>query len=724
MAHDGESAIGLPVRPPPTPRARALAALAASAVPVALVVVVDPPATPAAALLVTAAALQLLGLALTAGARGLRRFPGQGWEAWCTLLGVAAFASCTLGFAVRPRGDLTAADVVPVVASAAVAGVAVSAIVLSGPRELSLGTPALARAGLPWIAGGLVLVAAADQVALADRGRPAAASGGWLPGTLLAAGYLLLLGTVAVRARRTPADRRASLELPPAEATGRRRTLALGLVAVVVVVVAIVDDGSAPRASTLAVRAGGLLAAAFLLLSLVRVDRTRRPGGGEDVSPRTDDLTGLANRRALSEALAGERPSAPAGVTVPETDATGWSGWAGWSDEIALLLVDLDHFKDVNEALGHAAGDRLLAAVGARLRGTLRPTQLLARLGGDEFAVVLPAAGPEQAERVAADLRASLETPFEIDGNRLHVQASIGMATCDPSHGEPTDLLRQADVAMYQAKGTDSGVAFYDPSRDEGLTGDRLRRTDELRDALQRGDLEVHLQPQVDLRTGAIVGAEALARWRHPQDGVLLPQSFLPLAEHTGLMRPVTAQLLDRALAACATWWNAGHKVTVSVNLGADDLRDPEVGDRITRLLAGHALPPAALRVEITEQALLTDPAAVAVVLGRWRDAGVAVAIDDFGTGYSSLSYLRELPVDEVKLDRAFIADARRETTSSIVRHTAALAHDLGAVVVAEGIEDEATARRVAELGCDVGQGIHFGAAMTAGQFLTRLETS
>jgi len=346
---------------------------------------------------------------------------------------------------------------------------------------------------------------------------------------------------------------------------------------------------------------------------------------------------------------------------------------------------------------------------------------LLARLGGDEFAVVLPAAGVEQARRVAEGLLASLLEPFEIDGSRLHVQASIGMATGHPSRGEPTDLLRQADVAMYQAKAGGTGIELYDPERDEGGP-ERLRRTDELRQALQRGDIEVHVQPQVDLRTGAITGAEALARWRHPEDGVLLPDSFLPLAEHTGLMRPVAAVVLDRALAACATWWAAGHQLPVSVNVGADDLRDPELPGRVTDVLRRYGLPPDALRVEITEQALLTDPAAAALVLARWRADGVAVAIDDFGTGYSSLSYLRELPIDEVKLDRAFIADIRRPTTSTIVRHTVAMAHGLWARVVAEGIEDEATARIVTDLGCDVGQGLYFGPAMTASEFVAMLQ--
>jgi EAL domain-containing protein (putative c-di-GMP-specific phosphodiesterase class I) len=303
------------------------------------------------------------------------------------------------------------------------------------------------------------------------------------------------------------------------------------------------------------------------------------------------------------------------------------------------------------------------------------------------------------------------------------VAASIGIATCRPATGRPTDLLRQADVAMYQAKAAGTGVELYDPARDRA-GGERLRRIEELREALERGELEVHLQPQVDLSDGRVTGAEALARWRHPADGVLLPDSFLPLAERTGLMGSVATLVIDRALAACATWWSLGHKVPVSVNLGADDLRNPELTTELTRALARYDLPPAALRVEITEQALLTDPKAASQLLERWRQDGISVAIDDFGTGYSSLSYLRELPVDEVKLDRAFAADIQRGTTTTIVRHTVAMAHALWARVVAEGIEDEATARALADLGCDVGQGLHFGDAMTTSDFVALLTRS
>jgi EAL domain-containing protein (putative c-di-GMP-specific phosphodiesterase class I) len=323
---------------------------------------------------------------------------------------------------------------------------------------------------------------------------------------------------------------------------------------------------------------------------------------------------------------------------------------------------------------------------------------------------------------VATALREALTSPLDVDGTRLTVQATVGVATCVLPRGRPDDLLRQADAAVHRAKGTGSGIAVYDPEKD-GAGPQRLRRIDELRSALERGELVVHLQPQVDFATGRVVGCEALARWRHPDDGVLLPEAFLPLAAHTGLLRPVAAAVLDRALEACATWW-VRHGVAVSVNLTADDLLDPGLTDRITGTLERYGLPASALCVELVEEALVADPDAAAVLLRRWQALGIAVALDDFGTGYSSLAYLRDLPFDEVKLDRVFGGDVRRRRTATIVGHTVGMAHALGLRVVAEGVEDDAAARVLADLGCDVGQGLLFGPAVAPADFVARLDAS
>ena len=655
---------------------------------------------PASAILSVADLVQACAIWLLLQGRAPRWAPSTGWDGPVVALGAAALGTGALELALTVAdrdGGMSSPAMVLAVAGAIVFVVALTAAAVAAPAP---------RPQLRWLAIGVTIVVAADLIALAVRDAPALLISGDddVRVRLLSLAAVIGYAVLALATTTAPAGRRTDRRLRPGS-TGGVFTVAAGLVgACAVVLGATVVSSDAPHAAA-------ALALACLVLALSRTRRALRAvqsRGRADPRHRTDDLTGLANRRALSEALAGD-----------PGDDTG-AGWPGWSGEIALLLVDLDRFKEVNEALGHPGGDQLLTAVGSRLRTALRPAQLLARLGGDEFAVVLPSAGEQTARRVAEALRQSLRDPFEINGSRLHVQASVGVATCYPGSGDPTDLLRQADVAMYQAKSLGTGIEVYHQALDDA-SGQRLRRTDELRDALERGDLDVHIQPQVDLRTGLVCGGEALARWRHPVDGVLLPDSFLPLAEQTGLMRPVAAQLMDRALEACATWWNRGFRVPISVNVGADDLRDGELPARIAKLLQRHGLPPEALCIEITEQALLTDLPAAAALLARWRSEGIGVSIDDFGTGYSSLSYLRELPVDEIKLDQAFIGDLARPTTLTIVRHTLAMAHGLWARTVAEGIEDEATARTVTDLGCDVGQGLYFGAALTPPEFFARL---
>jgi diguanylate cyclase (GGDEF)-like protein len=567
------------------------------------------------------------------------------------------------------------------------------------------------RSQLHWLAVGLIIVTIADLLSFRVSGGPAmAAALDTDPAIPAWIGLLVLFGhaTVGWGAAAGPGGARSTWllrvsRLPRLLPDPRGDGPAALVVATCAVVVAVsLLLPGAPRIGAL-IALVCLVGAVFRTREVLRADRERNLA--TPLRPHTDALTGLANRLALSEALIDP------GAEHARSQRRG----------TGLLLVDLDNFKDVNEALGYETGDRLLTAVGARLRSALRPDQMLARLGSDEFAVLLPGVGEIEAQKTACGLQKALREPFEVGGSRLHVAASIGIATAPGGEdtGVAADLLRRADVALHCAQRTRSGQALYDPLGDDG--SERLRRTGEFRQALARGDIEVHVQPQVDLATGRIVGGEALARWRHPQDGVLLPAAFLPLAEHTGLARPMAALVLDRALAACASWWREGYRVPVSVNLGADDLRDEELPGRVRAALNRQSLPTAALRVEITEQSLLVDPEAAAGLLGRWRADGVTVSIDDFGTGYSSLSYLRELPVDEVKLDRAFVADLARKNTLTIVQHTIAMAHGLDARVVAEGIEDVATAHQLAAMGCDVGQGLVYGAAMTAPEFLDRL---
>ncbi|MEX5720946.1 putative bifunctional diguanylate cyclase/phosphodiesterase [Geodermatophilus maliterrae] len=414
---------------------------------------------------------------------------------------------------------------------------------------------------------------------------------------------------------------------------------------------------------------------------------------------RTDELTGLPNRRALLEA---------ARAVVAE---------ATTARPAALLLLDLDGFKEVNDSLGHGAGDQLLCQVGPRLASALRPGDLLARLGGDEFAVLLPATDLVTAADRGGVVAELLRRPFAVEGIRLHVGVSIGVSTAPIPADDVQELLRCADVAMYAAKTERSGVQVYVPDPGSG-SGDRLRTMEDLRAALVRDELDVHLQPQVVMGDGRVVGVEALLRWHHPTRGLLSPAVVLPAAEQAGLLRPLTDVVLGRSLDAVAQWWHA-HRVPVSVNLAAANVADLDLPTKVAAELAQRGLPPEALTLELVEDTLMADPERGRTVLGQLRRLGIRTSIDDYGTGYSSLAYLRHLPADELKLDRSLTADVDRdERAAAIVRHTAALAHDLGLSLVAEGVEDLATGRRLADLGCDVAQGYAIARPMPLVDFL------
>jgi predicted signal transduction protein with EAL and GGDEF domain len=347
----------------------------------------------------------------------------------------------------------------------------------------------------------------------------------------------------------------------------------------------------------------------------------------------------------------------------------------------------------------------LLAQIGPRLAPTLGRGDVLARLGGDEFALLLPATALQRAEEVAAELQRRLAAPFIVDTVRLHVRASIGIATAPVPATSRAELLRCADVAMYQAKSGGTGMAVYVPDPGAG-TWERLRTMEELHTALADGQLVVHLQPQLDPATNRVVGAEALVRWAHPTRGLLLPGAFLPAAEQAGLQRPLADAVIDLSLAAAARWHRAEARIPVSVNLSAANVTDLDLPNKIAAALERHGLPPGALTVEVTEDTLMTDPERARDVLLQLRRAGVGVSIDDYGTGYSSLAYLRHLPADELKLDRTFTTDLETDPhATAIVRHTVELAHSLGLRLVAEGIETAQVAAALAALGCDVGQG-------------------
>ena len=372
---------------------------------------------------------------------------------------------------------------------------------------------------------------------------------------------------------------------------------------------------------------------------------------------------------------------------------------------VALLVMDLDRFKEVNDTFGHHTGDLLLAQLGQRLGSVLRSSDTIARLGGDEFAVLLPTATFDDARHIADRLLQVLEEPFVLGALQLEIDASIGIAL-SPDHGQDADtLLRRADVAMYVAKRNNTGHALYTADQDEHSPM-RLAMVGELRRAIDQNELSLYFQPKVDLESGEVTCAEALVRWDHPRHGMLSPDMFVPIAEQTGLIRPLARWVLDAALRQCNRWRRDGLDLSVAVNLSMRNLHDPEVVDMIRQLLVRWGIPPASLVIEITESSLMADAARAMDVLGRLRGMGVSVSIDDFGTGYSSLAYLKRLPVNELKIDKSFVAHiASDHNDAAIVRSTIGLAHDLGLSVVAEGIEDQQTLEFLADLGCDVAQG-------------------
>ena len=422
-----------------------------------------------------------------------------------------------------------------------------------------------------------------------------------------------------------------------------------------------------------------------------------------------DGLTGLPNRVLLRDRL--ERALA---------------GAAGTGREVAVLVIDLDRFKEINDTLGHSYGDLLLRQVGPRLQSTLRDGDTLARLGGDEFAVLLPVVdGPQEAEAVAERLREALHRRFEVDGVALDVEASIGIAM-SPRHGTRTEeLLRNADIAMYAAKERKVGAVLFRP--DEHVTAPaRLTVLGDLRQALDNDDeLFLHYQPKFTLDDERIEGLEALLRWRHPVHGLVPPAEFIPVAEGTGIILRLTERVLGLALGQIRRWLDDGAAVPVAVNLSTRCLQDASLPDMVARLLAVHGVPPRLLRLEVTESAVMGDAARCLGVLQRLHALGVRLSIDDFGTGYSSMAYLRRLPVDELKIDRSFVMGMTATQQDAVLVRTAIdLGHNLGLTVVAEGVEDAEHVSALRRLGCDVAQGYHFARPLPADEVTALLRVS
>ncbi|MGW2558110.1 putative bifunctional diguanylate cyclase/phosphodiesterase [Streptomyces sp. NPDC001514] len=408
-----------------------------------------------------------------------------------------------------------------------------------------------------------------------------------------------------------------------------------------------------------------------------------------------DPLTGLPNRQWLLERT---------WAALEEAEGVGARS--------ALVLIDLDRFRSVNDTLGHLAGDRLLLQIADRLRLALPRGAEAARLGGDEFAVLLPTAdSTTSAQRVARHLVGQLSSPLDLDGLTLVLEASAGLAVF-PDHAlDAEGLLRRADVAMYQAKRDRTGVEVYESKRDSN-TPDRLGLLGDLRRALDAGDVELHYQPKVGF-DGHVAGLEALVRWVHPDRGRVPPDEFIAIAESSGLMPHLTEYVLETALGQVAKWRAQGLFVPVAVNVSPRDVHTAGFAGAVAARLARHGVPAGALQLEITEHVLLEDPQRAADTLAGLTGHGVKMSLDDFGTGYSSLVHLRRLPVSELKIDRSFVARLAVDAEDAeIVRCTVDLAHSLGLLVVAEGVEDDETWERLRDLGCDAVQGWLVAAAM------------
>jgi diguanylate cyclase (GGDEF)-like protein len=414
-----------------------------------------------------------------------------------------------------------------------------------------------------------------------------------------------------------------------------------------------------------------------------------------------DSLTGMPNRMlfqlklvdAIEQARKGER-------------------------SIAVMLIDLDHFKEINDTLGHHFGDLLLQEIGPRLSSVLREGDLMARLGGDEFGIVLPDLPDEVvAIRIVERLIEELEQPVSVEGLALDVSGSVGIALFPQQANDAETLLRRADVAMYAAKENGAGFEIYDDDLDRH-NPERLTLIGQVRPAIESGEFVMFYQPKVRLEDGRVAGAEALIRWEHPTLGLLPPEHFVPLLEKTVLLRPLTHFVAETVLSQWRGWADMGIRLPLAINISARSLLDGQLPDEVEELLERYEVPPAFLRLELTESFLMGDSGRSTAVLDRLSDVGVGLSIDDFGTGYSSLSYLKRLPIEEIKIDKSFVMQMHVDANDfMIVRATVDLGKNLGLRTVAEGVEDLQTFDRLAEFGCDEAQGFYISKPISAIEF-------
>jgi diguanylate cyclase (GGDEF)-like protein len=433
--------------------------------------------------------------------------------------------------------------------------------------------------------------------------------------------------------------------------------------------------------------------------------RLRRQARENDRLARYDPLTGLPNRTLFIERVA---------RAVRQEHRKGGA--------VAVVLLDLDRFTEINNTLGSANGDGVLREVARRLRDELPDETLAARLGGDEYAVLCSCTeGIAAALRIAASVQSSLESPLALDGVALNVEASIGVAVMGEHAQDPDALLRHADAALAHARSRGSRLEVYSSDCDH-FDATRLVLLGQVRAALERGEFIVYYQPKVDLQSGRITGVEALVRWLHPEHGLLPPMRFIPLIEQTALVGPLTLHVIEQALKQVVVWRERDIDLEMSVNLSARNLIDTELPSQIAALLERHAVPAERLTVEVTESAAVIDRGRAVAGLQALRASGVSVSIDDFGTGNASIEYLATLPASEIKIDRSFITEILEDPRAeAIVRSTIDLARNLELTVVAEGIESEAVMDHLATLGCDVGQGYFISRPLPAEELTTLL---